>query len=287
MSVGLSATSKQRSERLQFRINGMDCARDAASAERAARSVEGAGGVTVSAASHILTFDEAPAADVIALVEEAVAELGYGMEPLPGEDTNAARSAAHHAPGYRRALWIVVVLNLGYGVVEMAGGIIAGSQAVLADALDFIGDGAITLLGLVAIGWGLAWRARAALVQGVFLGLLGAAVFLSTIYRAFSHQQPDPGMMGALAAVGLVVNLAAAAVLIPHRRGDANVRAVWLFSRNDAIGNVAVIAAAGLVALTASAWPDLLVALAIAALFLHSSTVIIRDARRDLRETTG
>ena len=187
-------------------------------------------------------------------------------------------------PGYPRALWIVVLLNVGYGVVEMIGGFLSGSQALKADALDFLGDGLITFLGLLAIGWSLAWRARAALIQGIFLGALGLGVLVNTGYRFLAQEQPEAELMGILGFVALAVNVAAAAVLIPHRAGDANVRAVWIFSRNDAIGNLAVVVAAGLVAWTGTPWPDLVVALVIAGLFLRSSWSIVRDAGSDLRD---
>lgn len=194
------------------------------------------------------------------------------------------KDLSHITPAYKRALWIVVALNVGYGLVEIVGGFLAGSQALKADALDFLGDGLITFLGLLAIGWSLLWRARSALIQGLFLGLLGLGVVASTIYRMIVQLPPEAELMGLFGIVALVVNVLAAAVLIPHRTGDANVRAVWLFSRNDAIGNAAVVVAAGLVAWTGTIWPDLVVALVIAGLFLHSSWSIIRDARADLRE---
>ena len=164
----------------------------------------------------------------------------------------------------------------------MTGGFLAESQAAKADALDFIGDGLITLLGLVAIGWSAAGRARVALLQGVFLAVLGVGVLANTIVRLLERQLPEAGLMGLLGLAGFAVNVTAAAVLVPHRTGDANVRAVWLFSRNDAIGNAAVIAAAGLVALTGTAWPDLIVAIVIAGLFLQSSWSIVRSARAEL-----
>jgi len=117
------------------------------------------------------------------------------------------------------------------------------------------------------------------------LGALGFGVLASTVYRIFVLNQPEAEMMGIFGAIALVVNVAAALVLIPHRTGDANVRAVWLFSRNDAIGNAAVVIAAGLVAWTGTRWPDLVVAVVIAGLFLQSSWSIIKDARADLRQT--
>lgn len=190
-------------------------------------------------------------------------------------------------PGYRRALWIVVLLNAGYGVVEMAGGFLADSQALKADALDFLGDGLITFFGIVALAWPREWRARAALTQGVFLAAMGVGVLAAAAYRVFVLRQPDAELMGAFGAVALLVNFAAAAVLLPHRAGDVNARAIWLFSRNDALGNVAVVMAAGLVALTGTRWPDLIVAAAIAGLFLQSAWEIIRSAATTSERTDG
>lgn len=191
---------------------------------------------------------------------------------------------AERDPGYRRALWLVVLLNLGFGLIEIVGGFIAGSQALKADALDFLGDGSITFVGLLALAWSERARAQVALVQGVFLAGLGLLVIGMAGWRALNAIPPEAELMGGLGVAALAVNVAAAWILSRFREGDANVRAVWLFSRNDALANVAVIVAAGLVAWTRSAWPDLIVAAVIALLFLHSSTEIIRDARRELRE---
>jgi Co/Zn/Cd efflux system component len=213
--------------------------------------------------------------------------MADGRECGACEAVGEIRAGGQLGRGYRRALWMVIALNLGSGVIEGAGGFIAGSQALKADALDFLGDGFITLLALLAIGWSAAWRARAALIQGVFLGLLGVLVMGSTLYRMLMQVPPEPGVMGLFAGGAFVANVAAAAVLVPHRAGDANVRAVWLFSRNDAIGNLAVLAAAGVVALTGSAWPDLGVAMLMATLFLHASWVIVRDARQELGTARG
>jgi cation diffusion facilitator family transporter len=198
-----------------------------------------------------------------------------------------AKDLSHITPAYKRALWMVVLLNVGYGIIEMFGGFISGSQALKADALDFLGDGLITFLGILAIGWSLVWRARSALIQGLFLGALGLGVLVNTAYRVLVQQQPEAELMGLFALVALVVNVVAVLPLLSHRTGDANVRAVWLFSRNDAIGNAAVVVAAGLVAWTGTAWPDLVVAAVIAGLFLQSSWSIIRDARSDLREASS
>lgn len=188
----------------------------------------------------------------------------------------------HTQPAYRRALWAVIVLNVGYGLVELVGGLLAESQSLLADSVDFIGDGSIALLALLAIGWGGVWRSRAALLQGVFLAAVGIAVLASTAYRVFVPGTPEAGFMGALGIGALLVNLAAAAIILRYRRGDASVRAVWLFSRNDALGNIIVLVAAVAVWATASGWPDLVAATIIAAIFLHSAWQIIRAARREL-----
>ena len=285
----MSATdSISTAEPIRYRVTGMDCASCAAKIEKAARGL-GVEDVKVSTATQIMTLRTQPGR--LAEVERAVTEIGYQLDRLDApraseasDDDELPKDLSHITPAYKRALWIVVALNVGYGLVEIVGGFLAGSQALKADALDFLGDGLITFLGLLAIGWSLLWRARSALIQGLFLGLLGLGVVASTIYRMIVQLPPEAELMGLFGIVALVVNVLAAAVLIPHRTGDANVRAVWLFSRNDAIGNAAVVVAAGLVTWTGTVWPDLVVALVIAGLFLHSSWSIIRDARADLRE---
>ena len=199
------------------------------------------------------------------------------------DDCHDTGNLAHASKGYRRALLLVVVLNLAMGVVEIVGGTLGLSQALKADALDFLGDGLITLLGLLAISRGPMWRARAAFLQGVFLALLAAGVLVAALYRAIEQQTPEAAVMSTLGFFALATNVTAALILVPHRRGDANVRAVWLFSRNDALGNVAVIIAGALVYWTQSVWPDIVTAAIIAALFLGSAVAIIRSARRELR----
>jgi Co/Zn/Cd efflux system component len=172
------------------------------------------------------------------------------------------------------------------GLIESVAGYFAGSQALKADALDFIGDGLITGLGLLALGWGAIARARTAFLQGIFLAFMGLGVLGNTLYRVVYVQVPASDLMGGIGVLALIVNVACAAILLRHRQGDANVRAVWLFSRNDAIGNAAVVAAAALVALTGSQWPDLVTAAAIAGLFLHAAAAIMRDAREELRRAS-
>jgi Co/Zn/Cd efflux system component/copper chaperone CopZ len=287
----------------RYHVTGMDCASCAAKIEGAARKVSGVEDVKVSIASQIMTLEVDDAALRLPAVETAVTDLGYQLSRLgapksPGsehdheegaddDDDDRIPDLSHVTPAYKRALWIVVLLNVGYGVIEIGGSILSGSQALQADSLDFIGDGLISFLGLIAVGWGLAGRARAALLQGIFLALLGVGVIASTAYRVFVEHEPQTMLMAGFAIVAFIVNVLAAVVLIPHRKGDANMRAVWLFSRNDAIGNLAVVIAAGLVWALNSAWPDLLVAFAVAGLFLQSAWSIIRDARMDLQTARG
>lgn len=200
------------------------------------------------------------------------------------DDDEAVGDLTHAAPAYKRALWTVLLLNLGYGVIESAGGFLAGSQGLKADALDFLGDGSITLLAVIAISWGSLWRARAALLQGAFLALLGLGVLAATVYRVFILRVPEADLMGVFAIGALLINVVSAVILLRHREGDASVQAVWLFSRNDALGNFSVIIAAALVWLSGTSWPDLIVAAGIASLFLHSAWKITGTARRELRE---
>lgn len=191
---------------------------------------------------------------------------------------------AQNDTGYRLALWLVVALNLGFGVLEVGGGFVADSQALLADSLDFVGDGTITLVGLLALAWAATARAKVAFAQGLFLLTLGISVIGVAIWRAVTATAPEAELMGGIGLAALAVNVTAAFILSRYREGDANVRAVWLFSRNDALANVAVIVAAGLVLWTGKAWPDLAVAAIIAMLFLHSAFEILRSARTELKE---
>ena len=278
---------------IRYHVTGMDCASCAAKIEGAARKVEGVGNVKVSIASQIMTLNVDDPQTRLPAIEQAVTSLGYQLDRIgqpkvagaeTDEDDDKIPDLSHVTPAYKRALWIVVLLNVGYGVIEIFGSFLSGSQALQADALDFVGDGLISFLGLIAVGWGLAARAKAALLQGVFLGLLGLGVIGSTLYRVFVEHEPETLLMGGFAVVAFIVNVAAALVLLPHRKGDANMRAVWLFSRNDAIGNLAVVVAAVLVWALSSSWPDLLVAFAVAGLFLQSAWSIIRDARSDLKQ---
>ncbi|SMH26072.1 cation transporter [Mesorhizobium australicum] len=286
--------SAAATDTIRYHVTGMDCSSCAAKIEGAARKVEGVNDVKVSIASQIMTLEVDDPAARLPVLENAVTSLGYQLDRIGqakagaagDDDDDKIPDLSHVTPAYKRALWIVVLLNVGYGIIEIGGSILSGSQALQADALDFIGDGLISFLGLIAVGWGLAARAKAALIQGVFLAVLGLGVVGSTLYRVFVEHEPQTLLMGGFALVAFVVNVLAAVVLIPHRKGDANMRAVWLFSRNDAIGNLAVVFAAVLVWWLSSPWPDLIVAFAVAGLFLQSAWSIIRDARSDLSEVS-
>jgi Co/Zn/Cd efflux system component/copper chaperone CopZ len=270
---------------VSYRVTGMDCPSCVAKIENATRSAPGVKNIKVSLATQIMSVTVDDANSRLPQIESRIEGLGYRLartDPKPDANDDDDFPKGHLTPAYRRALWIVVGLNVGYGLVEIVGGFVAGSQAVKADALDFLGDGFISFLGLMAFGWQTVWRARSALVQGYFLGTLGLGVVTYTVYRVLFLEMPQPELMGALGFVALIINILAALVLLPHRGGDANARAVWLFSRNDAIGNAAVVVAAGLVWWLASPWPDIVVAFVIAGVFLHSAYSIIRDASSEL-----
>ena len=186
---------------------------------------------------------------------------------------------------YRRALWAVIAINGSMFVVEVLAGAMAHSMALQADALDFLADTATYALSLFVIGRSTRLRASAALLKGLSLAAMGVGVLGWTIYRMFVLGTPSATVMSGIGLLALAANAVSVLLLLRYRNGDANVRSVWLCSRNDMIGNVAVIAAAGGVFLTGTAWPDLLVAAAMAALFLSSAISIIRQALGEWRQT--
>jgi Co/Zn/Cd efflux system component len=179
-------------------------------------------------------------------------------------------------------LWIALAINAAMFAVEIAAGVAAQSAALKADALDFLGDSANYAISLGVAGLALQWRARAALVKGASLLLLGGWVFASTVWMAANGTLPHAETMGAIGILALVANLLCALMLWRHRDGDANRRSVWICSRNDAIGNIAVIAAALGVFGTGTAWPDIIVAVILAALGLSGGWQIVRQARGEL-----
>ena len=187
-------------------------------------------------------------------------------------------------PRYRRVLWAVIAINGAMFLVEMIAGQLAGSQALQADALDFLGDTLTYGISLAVIGRSLQVRSGAALLKGGSLLLMGTWVFGNTLYNVLILGLPRAEIMGGIGLLALSANLASVLLLLRYKDGDANVRSVWLCSRNDAIGNVAVMIAALAVWGTESAWPDLLVAGIMAGVFLTSSTQILRQAWAERRE---
>ena len=185
--------------------------------------------------------------------------------------------------GFRRALWVVIAINATMFAVEMTAGALAGSQALQADALDFLGDSLTYGISLFVLGMSLRVRAIAALLKGLSLAAMGTWVFASTLYQVMVLGLPSAPVMGAVGLLALLANLASVVILIRYKDGDANVRSVWLCSRNDAIGNVAVMLAAGGVLFTGTAWPDLAVAGVMAGLFLWSSVQIVAQSLKERR----
>jgi len=184
---------------------------------------------------------------------------------------------------YRRRLWAVIIINGAMFVVEMAAGALAGSQALQADALDFLGDTLTYGISLAVIGSALPVRAWAAFAKGVSLTLMGMWVFGATAYHVLVLGVPRAEVMGMVGFLALAANLGSVLILLRYKDGDANVRSVWLCSRNDAIGNVAVMIAALGVWGTATRWPDLIVAGIMAALFVYSSVRILQQSVREIR----
>lgn len=201
----------------------------------------------------------------------------------------SASCGHHHAPfdgmsdSYRRRLWAVIAINAAMFIVEMTAGQLAQSQALKADALDFFADAVTYGISLAVIGASVRVRTTAAAAKGASLFLMGLWVFGSTIWRVFYDGMPEAPVMGAIGFMALVANVASVLLLMSYKDGDANVRSVWLCSRNDAIGNVIVMIAALGVWGTASAWPDLIVAAIMAGLFLNSSVQILRQSWREWR----
>ncbi len=183
---------------------------------------------------------------------------------------------------YKRRLWLVIAINAAMFAVEMGAGALAGSQALQADALDFLADSATYGISLAVIGASIPVRAWAAFAKGVSLTLMGLWVFGSTAYHVLILGLPRAEIMGVIGILALAANVASVLLLMRYKDGDANVRSVWLCSRNDAIGNVAVMLAALGVWGTATKWPDLLVAAIMAGLFLWSSTQILRQSWREI-----
>lgn len=186
-------------------------------------------------------------------------------------------------PEYKRAIWMVIALNAGMFIVEIFGGQMANSLSLFADAMDFLADAATYGLSLLVIGMPLIVRARTALAKGISLTLMGLFVLGSTIYNLFVLDVPEFTTMGIIGLMALTANLLSVLILYKFKDGDSNIRSVWLCSRNDAIGNIMVMIAAGAVYYTQSGLPDLIVAGLMSSLFLSSSYKIITQAMAEIR----
>ena len=187
------------------------------------------------------------------------------------------------SPRYRRVLWAALAINAAMFVTELVGGLGADSVSLLADAVDFLGDAASYGISLAVLGLASVWRARAALLKGVTMLLWGLGVLALTAWNAWTGSAPEPATMGWIGTLALVANVAVALMLYAWRDGDANMRSVWLCSRNDAIGNLAVLAAALGVFGSGTAWPDLLVAAGMGLLALSAGRSVLQQARQELR----
>jgi Co/Zn/Cd efflux system component len=194
---------------------------------------------------------------------------------------------AHANPRYRRVLWIALVVNAFMFIVELSAGFKSGSVSLLADAIDFFGDAANYGVSLAVLSMALAWRARAAFVKGLCMLAFGLFVIGKALWAARTGTPPQAVTMGIISLLALAANVGVAAMLYAWREGDANMRSVWLCSRNDAVGNIAVLLAALGVAGTASAWPDLAVAIGMGILALSSAWSVLRQAQAEINSNAA
>lgn len=205
----------------------------------------------------------------------------------PDDDCCVVEPPAEVTTAYRRALTAALVINATMFIVEMAAGVWGKSVALQADAVDFLGDSATYAITLMVLGMSVHWRAGSAILKGLSMGGFGLWVIGASVYHLLKGSLPNAAIMGSTGMLALVANLTAAAILYRHRFGDSNMRSVWLCTRNDAIANIAVIAAASGVWASATGWPDLAVGAVIAMLALTSSIAVLRQARGELRAVAG
>ncbi|MBB2495364.1 cation transporter [Aquipseudomonas ullengensis] len=187
-------------------------------------------------------------------------------------------------PRYRRILWIALAVNLAMFLVEIGAGLRAGSVSLLADSLDFLGDSANYAISLWVLGMSLALRARAAQFKAASMLLFGFGVLGAALWQWWQGGVPSAPTMGLIGSLALLANLGVAALLYAYREGDSNMRSVWLCTRNDALGNLAVLLAALGVFGTGSAWPDLIVASIMAALAISAAVQVLRQADGELKD---
>lgn len=187
-------------------------------------------------------------------------------------------------PGFRRALMIVILINALMFIVEITAGHVARSTSLMADALDFLGDSVTYTLSFIVIGMAPLVRARTAMIKGIVLFLMAVWVLGAAGVQIWTHTLPEAPVMGVVGFMALVTNVVSVALLYKYQNGDANIRSVWLCSRNDAIGNIMVLIAAVGVFGTGTAWPDLIVGVLMGALFAQSSIQIIRLSWAEMKK---
>ncbi|MES1997692.1 MAG: cation diffusion facilitator family transporter [Pseudomonadota bacterium] len=192
-------------------------------------------------------------------------------------DDSACAAGQLQARQSRTLKWVLAINSVMFGV-EFGAGMAAGSVALMADSLDMLGDALVYALSLYAVSRGVRWKAGAAMVKGLVMAAFGVFVLAQLAYRISHAMPPDTALMGAIGALALAANLICLRLLTRHRDEDINMRSVWLCSRNDIVANVSVLVAAGLVTVTHQAWPDWVVGLGIAALFLHSAWRVLGQA---------
>lgn len=185
---------------------------------------------------------------------------------------------------FRTALWIALIINLAMFIVEIVGGAYANSSALWADALDFFGDAVNYGISLAVLTASLYWRATVAFIKGITMAVFGIVVMVKVIYAYIQGIPPEAITMGMIGVLALAANVIAAVVLYAFRDGDSNMKSVWLCSRNDAIGNVAVIFAAVGVFGTGSLWPDMIVAAIMATLGLTAGYQVMKQASRERKQ---
>jgi len=186
--------------------------------------------------------------------------------------------------GYRRLLWIALAINFIMFAVEVLSGFRGGSVSLLADSLDFLGDAANYGISLFVLGLSVVTRAHASRLKGASMLAFGVWVLGMACWHVRTGRLPSVPTMGVVGACALLANGAVAVLLFGFREGDSNMRSVWLCTRNDVLGNVAVLLAALGVFGTGSAWPDLIVALIMSTLALTSAVHILRQSRAELRD---
>jgi Co/Zn/Cd efflux system component len=187
-------------------------------------------------------------------------------------------------PRFRKALWIALIVNAAMFLVELAASLGSGSVSLLADSIDFFGDAANYAVSLAVLGMAATIRSKASILKAACMGAFGIFVLARTAWAASTGAAPEPMVMGVVGLVALAANVGVALMLYRYRTGDSNARSVWICSRNDAVGNVAVILAAVGVFGTGSAWPDLGVAALMALLAISGAWTVLRQARGELRE---